>query len=95
MNQKTQTCHLLLYSFLSKSKMAKIQGSDELMKKRKIAILNIDSILNKKNLGRKKCQSAKVLITKSLKWVYMFNAVEKWMHESQITKKPIVRAKKS
>jgi hypothetical protein len=42
----------LLYSFfLSESKilslkMAKIQGSDGLMGKRKIAILNIDSILN-------------------------------------------------
>jgi hypothetical protein len=30
--------------------MAKIQGSDGRMDKRKIAILNIDSILNKKNL---------------------------------------------
>jgi hypothetical protein len=39
-------------------KMAKIQGSDELMGKRKIAFLNIESILNKQNLGRVRCQSA-------------------------------------
>jgi hypothetical protein len=39
------------------SQMAKIQGSDGLMGKRKIAILNIDSILNKKNLGQVRCQS--------------------------------------
>jgi hypothetical protein len=32
-------------------KMAKIQGSDGLMGKRKIAILNLDSILNKKKFG--------------------------------------------
>jgi hypothetical protein len=32
-------------------KMAKIQGSDGLIGKRKIAILNIDSILNKKKIG--------------------------------------------
>jgi hypothetical protein len=39
-------------------KMAKIQGSDGLMGKRKIAILNIDSILNKCFLGQMRCQSA-------------------------------------
>jgi hypothetical protein len=39
--------------------MTKIQGSDGLTGKHKIAILNIDSILNKKNLGQVKClQSA-------------------------------------
>jgi hypothetical protein len=38
--------------------MAKIQGSDGLMGKRKIAILNIDSILNKFFLGQVRCQSA-------------------------------------
>jgi hypothetical protein len=34
--------------------MAKIQGSDGLMRKHKIAILNIYSILNKKNFGPSK-----------------------------------------
>jgi hypothetical protein len=38
--------------------MAKTQGSDGLMGKRKIAILNIDSILNNFILGRVRCQSA-------------------------------------
>jgi hypothetical protein len=38
--------------------MAKIQGSDELIGKRKIATLNIDSILNKFFLGQVRCQSA-------------------------------------
>jgi hypothetical protein len=40
------------------SKMAKIQGSDGLMGKRKIAILNIASILNKFFFGQLRCQSA-------------------------------------
>jgi hypothetical protein len=38
--------------------MAKIQGSDGLIGKRKIAILNIDSSLNKFSLGQVRCQSA-------------------------------------
>jgi hypothetical protein len=38
--------------------MEKIYGSDGLIGKRKIAILNIDSILNKKKLSRVRCQSA-------------------------------------
>jgi hypothetical protein len=40
------------------SKMVKKQGSDGLMGKRKIATLNIDSILNIIFLGRVRCQSA-------------------------------------
>jgi hypothetical protein len=48
-------------------KMAKIQGSDGLMGKRNLAILNIDSILNKKFWNR---WGAKRLVTTSLKWVY-------------------------
>jgi hypothetical protein len=42
---KNQTCQLLNFKLIG-LKMAKIQGSDGLMGKRKIAILNIDSILN-------------------------------------------------
>jgi hypothetical protein len=38
--------------------MAKIQDSDGWMVKRKIAILNIGSILNKKNLSQPKYHSA-------------------------------------
>jgi hypothetical protein len=37
--------------------MAKIQGPDGLMGKRKIAILKIDAILNKIVLGQMMCQS--------------------------------------
>jgi hypothetical protein len=37
--------------------MEKILGLYGLIGKRKIAILNIDSILNKKNLGQVRCQS--------------------------------------
>jgi hypothetical protein len=50
--------------------MAKILGSGGLIRKRKIAILNIDSVL-------------KVLVTTSPKWVYMLNSVQKWLCESQ------------
>jgi hypothetical protein len=39
-------------------KLAKKQGLDGLIGKRKIAILNIDSILNKFFLSQVKCQSA-------------------------------------
>jgi soluble P-type ATPase len=39
-------------------KMEKIQGSDGLMGKRKIAILNIDSILNKTFLSQERSHSA-------------------------------------
>jgi hypothetical protein len=46
--------------------MAKIQDSDGLIGKRKIAILNIDSILNNFVLGQVRCHSA-VLVTTSLK----------------------------
>jgi hypothetical protein len=52
------------------------------MRKRKIAILNIDSILNNFNLS----QGAKVLVTTNSKWVYMLNSVEKWLYESQLRK---------
>jgi hypothetical protein len=38
--------------------MAKLQGTDGLMGKRKIAILNVDSILNKFFLGEVGCQSS-------------------------------------
>jgi hypothetical protein len=52
--------------------MAKIQGSGGLIGKRKIAILNIDSILNNFLLSQ-------VLVTTSSKWVYMLTSVEKWL----------------
>jgi hypothetical protein len=64
----------------------KTQGSDGLMDKRKIGLLNIDSILNNffwAKLG------AKVLVTTSSKWVYMLNSIEKWLSESQ-KKKTVV-----
>jgi hypothetical protein len=66
--------------------MAKIQCSDGLMGKRKIAILNIDYILNKFFSGQVRCQSA--CYNKS-KWVYILNSVEKWLCESQ-KKKTVV-----
>jgi hypothetical protein len=49
--------------------MAKIKGSGGLIRKRNIAILNIDSILNNFFLGRVKCQSARFveLFKKKLK----------------------------
>jgi hypothetical protein len=64
--------------------MAKIQGSDELIGKPKITILNIDSILNNFFWAEK---GAKVLVTTSSKWVYMLNSVEKWLCESENKKK--------
>jgi hypothetical protein len=57
--------------------MAKIQGSDGLMGKRKIAILNIDSILS---------NFFKLLVTTSSKWGYILHSVEKWLCESQMKK---------
>jgi uncharacterized membrane protein YcaP (DUF421 family) len=66
--------------------MAKIQCSDGLMGKRKIAILNISSILNNIFLGQ---MIAKVLVTTSPKWVYMLNSVQKWLCERQ-KKKTVV-----
>jgi hypothetical protein len=57
MNQKTQTLNRFLYSLFYENpkivdlKMAKIQGSDgRINNKRKIAILNIDSILGLNNM---------------------------------------------
>jgi hypothetical protein len=57
--------------------MAKIQGTDGLMGKRKIAI---DTILNKFFLGQVRCQSA---YYNKFKLVFMLNSVEKWLFESQ------------
>jgi hypothetical protein len=56
--------------------MAKIQGSDGLVRKRIIAILNIDSIFWPREVPN-------LLVIISSKWVYMLNSVEKWLFESQ------------
>jgi hypothetical protein len=52
--------------------MAKMQGSDELVGNRKIAILNIESILNN-FFGPREMLKCKT----SPKWVYMLNSVDK------------------
>jgi hypothetical protein len=51
--------------------MVKIQGSDGRIDKRKIAILNIDSILSFKNM--------EVLNFTRPKWIYMLKSIEKWL----------------
>jgi hypothetical protein len=53
-----------------------IFSSDQNPKKCKIAILNIDSILNGIFLSLK---NMKVLKFAGLKWVYMLKSVEKWL----------------
>jgi hypothetical protein len=57
-------------------KMAKIQGSDGQIDKRKIAILNIDSVLNWIILN---LRDMEVLSFASPKWVFMLKSVEKWL----------------
>jgi hypothetical protein len=59
--------------------MVKIQGSDGRIDKCKIAIFNIDSILNWIILGLKNME---VLNFASPKWAYMFKSVEKWLCKS-------------
>jgi hypothetical protein len=59
--------------------MAKIEGSDERIDKRKIAILNIDSSLNRNILSLKNME---VLNFASPKLVYMLKSVEKWLCKS-------------
>jgi hypothetical protein len=56
--------------------MAKMQGSDGRIDKRKIAILNIDSILNCFILSSK---NMKVPNIASPKWAYTLKLVEKWL----------------
>jgi hypothetical protein len=56
--------------------MAKIQDSDGQIDKGKIAILNIDPILNWIILS---FRNMKVLYFASQKWAYMLKSVEKWL----------------
>jgi hypothetical protein len=80
MNWKSQTCHWFLYSLLWDPKMkivgSKILGSHGRIDKRKIAIFNIDSILN---WIISRLRNMKVLNFASPKWVYMWKSVEKWL----------------
>jgi hypothetical protein len=54
--------------------MAKMQGSDERIDKRKITILSIDYILNWIILSPRNIEVLKFLIPK---WVYVLKSVEK------------------